>query len=168
MSRIKGFLTVTAGAAAGLFLTALASGATANADTAPINPGLPGMFEQVVASSAAIPQLLQSTASALTGAPLTQTAATPQAPIATATLNMPQAPSTAASPAGAAATGLPGFPGNLSSMLPFPLPNLGGTAPVAPAPTVLSPAAAIPSAMLPPITMTPVDPAAVVLIPGLP
>lgn len=172
MSRIKGFLTVTAGAAAGLFLTALASGAAANADTAPINPGLPGMFEQVVASSATIPQqLLQSTASALTGTPLTQTAATPQGPIATATLNVPQAPSTAVSPAANSTAGLPGlsgFPGNLTSVLPFPLPNLGGTAPVAPAPTVMAPAAAIPSAMLPPITMTPVDPAAVVLIPGLP
>lgn len=167
MSRIKSFLTVTAGAAAGLFLTALASGATANADTA-VGPALPGVFEQVVASSAAIPQqLLQSTASALTGTPLTPAASTAQGPLATATLNMPQMPGTTTPAASPSATGLPGLSGlsNLSSVLPFPLPNLGGAAaPVAPA----APAMLAPTSFMPPVAIAPVDPVSMVAIPGLP
>lgn len=54
MSRIRKYLTVAAGAAAGLFIAALASSATANADTVPINPGLPGVVEQMVASSTSL------------------------------------------------------------------------------------------------------------------
>lgn len=145
MSRIRNCLTVAAGAAAGLFLTALASSATAHADTVPINPGLPSVLEQVVASSTAIPQqLLQTTASTLGGTPLTPSASPAQAPIATATLNVPQTTSSPAAPT----SGLPGL-SNLSSVLPFPMPNFGGTAPVAAAPA-------------------PVAPPAVLLIPGLP
>ncbi len=151
MSRIRNCLTVAAGAAAGLFLTALASSATATADTVPINPGLPGVVEQVVASSTTIPQqLLQTTTSALSGTPLAPTASPAQAPIATATLNVPQTSSTTA-PA-TSSTGLPGIPANLSSVLPFPMPNFGSTTPVA-APTA---------------PVAPVTPPAVMLIPGLP
>lgn len=154
MSRIRKCITVTAGAAAGLFLTALASSATAAADpvTSTI-PGLPGVVDQVIGG---IPQqLLQSTTSALTGGPLTGaplTGAAPQAPapIASATLNLPQAPS-ALTPGAAPATGVPGLSGfqmptNISSLLPFPLPNLaGGTAPVA-APSVPVPGGFVPTA----------------------
>ncbi|HTM84821.1 MAG TPA: hypothetical protein VL179_07950 [Mycobacterium sp.] len=165
MSRIRNCLTVTVGAAAGLFLAALASNVTANADTVPINPGLPAMFEQVVASSATIPQqLLQTTTSALSGTSLAPTgpAAPAQSPIATATFNVPPSPSAApAAPAGL--PGLSGLPANLSSLLPFPLPNFSGTAPVAAAST-----AAMPGAVLPSAPMTAVTPPAVMLIPGLP
>lgn len=169
MSRIRNCLTVTVGAAAGLFLAALASNVTANADTVPINPGLPAMFEQVVASSASIPQqLLQTTASALSGTSLAPTgpAAPAQSPIATATFNVPPSPSAltpAAQTAPAGLPGLSGIPANLSSLLPFPLPNFGGTAPVAAASTATMPGAVLPSA-----PMTAVTPPAVMLIPGLP
>lgn len=161
MSRIRNCLTVAAGAAAGLFLAGLASSATANADAVPINPGLPGVFEQMVASSTMIPQqLLQTTTSALSGTSLAPAASPAQSPIATATFNVPPS-STAATPA--QATGLPGlsgFPANLSSVLPFPMPNFGGTTPVAAAPTAMVPGAFTPSA--------PVSPMEVMLIPGLP
>ncbi len=133
MSRIKNCLTLAAGAAAGLFLAALGSSATAAADTAPATPDPMGVLGQVVANSATIPQqLLAGTTSAL--AP---TAAPAQQPIATATLNMPQTPS-ALSPATAGPAGLPALtslPGTLSSVLPFQLP---GTAPAA-APAVAAP-----------------------------
>ncbi|MEO8814620.1 MAG: hypothetical protein ABI307_12140 [Mycobacterium sp.] len=168
MSRIKNCLTVAAGAAAGLFLTALASSATASADTVPLNPGLGGVVEQVFASTATIPQqLLQSTTSMLTGTPLAPAASPGQSPIATATLNMPQTPGTstpgASTPAGL--PGLSGLPGNLSSLLPFPLPNLGGTAPIV-AP-VAAPSAAIPGALVPSMPVVP-SMAEVLLIPSLP
>ncbi|RAU92738.1 hypothetical protein [Mycolicibacter senuensis] len=155
MSRIRKYLTVAAGAAAGLFLGALASSTAATADTAPINPGLPGVVEQMVASSTAIPQqLLQTTTSALSGTPLAPAASPAQSPIATATLNVPQTTTTASQPAG-----LPGL-ANLSSVLPFPLPNFGGTTPVAAAPTTMVPGIFAPTA--------PVTPMEVMLIPGLP
>lgn len=165
MSRIRNCITVAAGAAAGLFLTALASSATANADTVPINPGLPGVFEQVVASSTAIPQLLQTTASALSGSALTPAATPAQAPIATATFNVPPTQNAATPASAAGLSGLSGFPGNLSSMLPFPMPNFGGTAPAA-APTAFAPAGYLPSASMAPVA--PVAPMEVMLIPGLP
>lgn len=155
MSRIRKYLTVAAGAAAGMFLGALASSTAATADTAPINPGLPGVVEQMVASSTAIPQqLLQTTTSALSGTPLAPAASPAQSPIATATLNVPQTTTTASQP-----TALPGL-ANLSSVLPFPLPNFGGTTPVAAAPTTMGPGIFAPTA--------PVTPMEVMLIPGLP
>ncbi|MCV7384720.1 hypothetical protein [Mycolicibacter longobardus] len=165
MSRIRNCLTVAAGAAAGLFLAALASSATANADTVPINPGLPGVVEQVVAQSTSIPQqLLQTTTSALSGTTLAPAATPGQSPIATATLNVPQAPG--AQTAATSATGLPGLsslPDSLSSVLPFPMPNFGGSAPVAATPTAFAPTGYLPSAPVAPVT-----PMEVVLIPGLP
>ena len=152
MSRIRNRITVAAGAASGLFLTALASSAIAAADTAPLIPGFPGV-EQMIASSAGIPQqLLQSTTSALTGA---QQAPAAPAPIASATVNLPQTPAGlipgAVAPA-APAAGAPAVPGlqmpaNLSSLFPFPLPNLGGTSTAVTAPTV--PTVSVPGAFLP-------------------
>lgn len=163
MSRIRNCLTVAAGAAAGLFLGALASSSVASADVAPINPGLPSVLEQVVASSATIPQqLLQTTASALGGSTLAPAAAPAQSPIATATFNVPPTQSTAA-PAGA--SGLSGLPATLGSMLPFPMPNFGGAAPAAAAPTSMVPAF-MPAAAAAP--MPAVSPVEVMLIPGLP
>lgn len=168
MSRIRNYLTAAAGVAAGLFLGALASSATAGADTVPVNPGLPSVVEQVVASSATIPQqLLQTTTSALSGTTLAPAAAPGQAPIATASFNVPPAPS-AVAPANPAA-GLPGLsalPANLSSVLPFPMPNFGGTAPVAAAPTAFAPTGYLPTAPIAPVA--PVSPMEVMLIPGLP
>lgn len=161
MSRIRNCLTVAAAAAAGLFLGALASSSVASADVAPINPGLPSVLEQVVASSATIPQqLLQTTASALSGSTLAPAAAPAQSPIATATFNVPPTQSTAA-PAGA--SGLSGLPATLGSMLPFPMPNFGGAAPAAAAPTSMVPAAFMPAAPMPAVS-----PVEVMLIPGLP
>ncbi|MGV0626313.1 hypothetical protein [Mycolicibacter minnesotensis] len=162
MSRIRNCLTVAAGAAAGLFLAALGSSAAANADAVPINPGLPGVFEQVVASSASIPQqLLQTTTSALSGTTFTPPTAAGQSPLATASFNVPPAPTAATQ----SATGLPGLaniPASLSSVLPFPMPNFGGTAPVA------APTAFAPSGYLPTVPVAPVAPLELVLIPGLP
>lgn len=159
MSRIRNCLTVAAGAAAGLFLTALASSATAGADAVPINPGLPGVVEQVVASSTTIPQqLLQTTTSALSGTSVAPAAAPAQSPIATATFNVP--PTSSGLTPATQATGLPGlagFPANLTSVLPFPMPNFG---PSTPTPTAVVPGAFAPSA--------PVAPMEVMLIPGLP
>ncbi|BBX22705.1 hypothetical protein MTER_21160 [Mycolicibacter terrae] len=158
MSRIRNCLTVAAGAAAGLFLSALASSATAGADAVPINPGLPGVVEQVVASSTTIPQqLLQTTTSALSGTSMAP-AAPAQSPLATATFNVP--PTSSAMTPTTQATGLPGlsgFPANLTSVLPFPMPNFG---PPTPAPTAAVPSVFAPSA--------PVAPMEVMLIPGLP
>lgn len=167
MSRIRNCFTAAAGAAAGLFLAALASSATASADTVPLNPGLPGVFEQVIASSASLPQqLLQTTASALSGTTLAPAAAPAQAPLATATFNVPptQSATTPASPA--ALPGLAGFPANLSSVLPIPMPNFGGTAPVTAASTSMIPGAFLPTAPAAPVTA--VTPMEVMLIPGLP
>jgi hypothetical protein len=153
MSRIKTRTTYAAGAAAGLFLAALASSAAATADTAtPTYPGLPGLVEQVITSPAGIPQqLLQTASSALGGAPVTP--ATPP-PVASATVNLPGSPAGIIPGAGAPAgtPSLPGLPapGNLSSLLPFPLPNLGGTgaflppAPAAPAAGSWLPVAGLP------------------------
>lgn len=163
MSRIRTYLTVAAGAAAGLFLGALASSATANADTVPINPGLSGVVEQMVASTANLPQqLLQTTTSALSGTTLAPPAAPGQAPLATATFNVPPSPS-ALPQQQAAATGLGNLPASLSSVLPFPLPNFGGPAPVPAATTALAP-----SGYLPTVPVAPVSPMEVMLIPGLP
>ncbi|WP_067969430.1 hypothetical protein [Mycolicibacter icosiumassiliensis] len=166
MSRIRKYLTVAAGAAAGLFLGALASSATANADTLPINPGLPGVVEQMVASSTSIPQqLLQTTTSALSGTTFAPPAAPAQSPLATATFNVPPSPS-AMPQQQASATGLPGLgnlPASLSSVLPFPMPNFGGPAPVAAAPTAFAP-----SGYLPTVPVAPASPMEVMLIPGLP
>jgi hypothetical protein len=53
--------------------------------------------------------------------------------------------------------GLSGFPANLTSVLPFPLPNFG---PTTPAPTAVAPTVFAPSAPMPPME--------VLLIPGLP
>ncbi|OBG34708.1 MULTISPECIES: hypothetical protein [Mycobacteriaceae] len=168
MSRIRKYLTVAAGAAAGLFLTALASSATANADTAPINPGLSGVVEQMVASSTSLPQqLLQTTTGALSGTTFAPPATPGQAPLATATFNVPPSPS--AMPQQQAATGLPGLgnlPASLSSVLPFPLPNFGGSAPVPAAPTAFAPTGYLPSVPVAPVA--PVTPMEVMLIPGLP
>lgn len=167
MSRVRKYLTVAAGAAAGLFLGALASSATATADAVPINPGLAGVVEQMVATSTSLPQqLLQTTTSALSGTTLAPPTAPGQAPLATATLNVPptSTASTAASQATSAA-GLPGIsnlPASLSSVLPFPLPNFGPT-PVAAAPTAFAPSGYLPTAPVAPVT-----PMEVVLIPGLP
>lgn len=162
MSRTRN-LIVAGGAATGLFLGALAAGATATADTAiPVNPGLPGLVEQFVANSAnIIPQQLLQTTSALAGSSLAP--APVQPPVATATLNMPPT-STAFGPgAPATATGLPGLPGNLGSVLPFPMPNFGGTAAPAPAPSLTLPGAFLPSAPAAPVAPPPAQ-----LIPGLP
>lgn len=173
MSRIRNCLTIAAGAAAGLFLSALASNAIANADTAPMNPGLPSVVEQMVASTATIPQqLLQTTTSALSGTPLAPAASPAQSPLATATFTVPPTHN-AMSPAASASSvpglsslpGLSGLPGNLSSLLPFPMPNFGGSAPVAPAPTAYAPAL-LPS--LPAAPLAPANPMEVLLIPGLP
>lgn len=165
MSRIRNYLTVAAGAAAGLFLGALASSATAHADAVPINPGLPGVVEQVVASSTSIPQqLLQTTTSALSGTTFAPPASPGQAPLATASFNVP--PTSSAMPQPTSAAGLPGLsnlPASLSSVLPFPMPNFGGTAPVAAAPTAFAP-----SGYLPTVPVAPVAPMEVMLIPGLP
>lgn len=167
MSRIKKTLTVGAGAAAGLFMTALASSAAAGADPAgPIIPGLPGVVDQVIASSANLPQqLLQTTASALTGSPLTSPAPAGPAPIATATINLPQTPA-GLTPGAVPATGastLPGLTGplNLSSVLPFPLPNLGGTGAVPTGTTITTPALNLPGAFLPSAPATVPSPATV-------
>jgi hypothetical protein len=148
MSRIRNGITFTAGAVAGLFLAALASSATATADTGtPTIPGLPGLVEQVITSPASIPQqLLQTTTAALTGAPMTP--ATP--PIASATVSLPQAPA-ALAPTGGTAAGLPAMPGlpvptNLTSVLPFPMPNFGGTTASIAAPSATLPGAFLPSA----------------------
>lgn len=169
MSRIRKYLTVAAGAAAGLFLGALASSATANADTVPINPGLPGVVEQMVASSTSIPQqLLQTTTSALSGTTFAPPAAPAQSPLATATFNVPPSP-TAMPQQQASATGLPGLgnlPASLSSVLPFPMPNFGGPAPVAAAPTAFAPSGYLPTIPVAPVA--PVSPMEVMLIPGLP
>lgn len=166
MSRIRKYLTVAAGAAAGLFIAALASSATANADTVPINPGLPGVVEQMVASSTSLPQqLLQTTTSALSGTTYAPPATPGQAPLATATFNVPPSPS-AMPQQQASATGLPGLgnlPASLSSVLPFPMPNFGGPAPVAAAPTAFAP-----TGYLPTVPVAPVSPMEVMLIPGLP
>lgn len=162
MSRIRNCLTVAAGAAAGLFLTALASSATASADAVPINPGLPGVVEQMVASSTTIPQqLLQTTTSALSGTSVAPAASGAQSPLATATLNVPQT-SGATAPASQAGglPGLSGFPANLTSVLPFPMPNFGPTTPV---PTAVAPTVFAPSA-----PVAPMPPMEVLLIPGLP
>jgi hypothetical protein len=144
--RTRNCLVVTVGAAAGLFFGALATSAAAAADpAAPTSPApnLSGWVEQMVTSSGSLPQqLLQTTTSALTGAPATP-AAPP--PVASASINMP--PQTTGSGAGLAPTapaGLPGVPGlpgsgDLTEILPFPLPNLGTTPTVpgaVPAPTV--------------------------------
>ena len=164
MSRIRNCLTVAAGAAAGLFLGALASSGAASADVAPINPGLPGVFEQVVASSATIPQqLLQTALSGSTLAPAATPATPAQSPIATATFNVPPTQNTTA-PAGA--TGLSGLPATLGSMLPFPMPNFGGAAPAAAAPTSMVPGAFMPAAAA--VPMPAASPMEVMLIPGLP
>lgn len=154
MSRIRSFLTVTAGAAAGLFLTALAGSATAAADTvAPTIPGLPGVVDQVIASSTSLPQqLLQTTTSALTGAPAAAPAPAGPAPLATATVNLPQGPAALTPGLAPTAAGMPAIPGlqgfqlptSLSSVLPFPLPNLGGTSA-----TVAAPSLSIPGGFLP-------------------
>ncbi|MGB3521390.1 MAG: hypothetical protein WBA50_07930 [Mycobacterium sp.] len=166
MSRIRKYLTVAAGAAAGLFIAALASSATANADTVPINPGLPGVVEQMVASSTSLPQqLLQTTTSALSGTTFAPPATPGQAPLATATFNVPPSPS-AMPQQQASATGLPGLgnlPASLSSVLPVPMPNFGGPAPVAAAPTAFAP-----TGYLPTVPVAPVSPMEVMLIPGLP
>lgn len=166
MSRIRKYLTVAAGAAAGLFIAALASSATANADTVPINPGLPGVVEQMVASSTSLPQqLLQTTTSALSGTTFAPPATPGQAPLATATFNVPPSPS-AMPQQQASATGLPGLgnlPASLSSVLPFPMPNFGGPAPVAAAPTAFAP-----TGYLPTVPVAPASPMEVMLIPGLP
>ncbi len=161
MSRIRN-CTVTAGVAAGLFLTAVVSSAAATADIAAPSPGLPGLLEQAIASSAAIPQqLLQTTASTLAGPSLAPPTAQTPGSIASATINLPPAPAATGPGAGnpASGSGLPGFPmpSNLSSVLPFPLPNLGGSAPVAAAPAAVAPGAFLPSA-----------PVAVPVISGLP
>jgi hypothetical protein len=88
--------------------------------------------------------LLQTTTSALSGA-----SATPPgpSPIANGTVNLPQAP------AGIPGAGIPGLssPGNPSSLLPFPLPNLGGTNATVAAPPATAPGAPVPSA--PPATV---------------
>ncbi|MFL0179072.1 MULTISPECIES: hypothetical protein [unclassified Mycobacterium] len=166
MSRIRKYLTAAAGAAAGLFIAALASSATANADTVPINPGLPGVVEQMVASSTSLPQqLLQTTTSALSGTTFAPPATPGQAPLATATFNVPPSPS-AMPQQQASATGLPGLgnlPASLSSVLPFPMPNFGGPAPVAAAPTAFAP-----TGYLPTVPVAPASPMEVMLIPGLP
>ncbi|MEZ0364514.1 hypothetical protein ACAG26_12540 [Mycobacterium sp. pUA109] len=150
MSRIRNWMVLTAGAAAGLFMTALATSASAAADTAaPSNPapGLPGLVSQVVTSPASIPQqILQTTTSALTGAPATP--ATPP-PLASASVNLPNpASATGTAPVGQSnLPGVPGIPGtgDLSRMLPVPMPNFG-TAPVAP---VRAPAATVPGLAAP-------------------
>jgi hypothetical protein len=159
MSRIRNCITYTAGAAAGLFLAGLASSATATADTAtPTNPDLPGLFEQVITAPSSIPQqLLQTTSSALGGAPATPP--TPS-PVATDTVNLPGGPATAMPGAGAPAgtPAVPGLPGtgNLSSLLPFPLPNFGGTPT-----TFTAPPATLPGAFpVPAPAAVPVPPAA--------
>lgn len=168
MSRIRNCLTIAAGAAAGIFLTALASSATANADAVPINPGLPSVVEQVVASSATLaPQLLQTTASALGGTALTPAASPAQSPIATATLNVPQTQNATAPASPAGLPGLSGLPESLGSILPIPLPNFGGSSVPAPAaPTSMIPGAFLPTAPMAPVTAT--APLEVLLIPGLP
>ncbi|OHV05569.1 hypothetical protein [Mycobacterium talmoniae] len=153
MSRTRNWLVLAAGAAAGLFMTALATSASAAADTAaPSNPapGLPGLVSQVVTSPASIPQqILQTTTSALTGAPATP--ATPP-PLASASVNLPNpASATGSAPVGQSnlpgVSGVPGIPGtgDLSRMLPVPMPNFG-TAPAAP---VRAPGATIPGLAAP-------------------
>jgi hypothetical protein len=139
MSRIKICTTYAAGVAAGLFLGALASSATAAADTAtPANPGLPALVEQVITSPSSIgQQLLQTTSSALGGAPVKP--ATPP-PVASATVNLPGSPAGVLPGAPGAPVGAPSvpglsLPGNLASVLSLPLPNFGGTAPTFTAPS---------------------------------
>ncbi|CAJ1498192.1 hypothetical protein MU0083_001865 [[Mycobacterium] kokjensenii] len=168
MSRIRKYFTVAAGAAAGLFLAALGTSATANADTVPINPGLPGVVEQMVASSTTLPQqLLQTTASALGGTTMAPAAAPGQAPLATATINVPPAASPMTQQSSATGlSGLSNLPASLGSMLPFPLPNFGGTAPATAAPTAYAPTGFLPS--IPAAPVSTVSPLEVMLIPALP
>ncbi|HEX7322461.1 MAG TPA: hypothetical protein VF299_05920 [Mycobacterium sp.] len=160
MSRIRKCTTVTgvvAGAAAGLFITALASSATASADTAtPVIPGLGGVIERVLNAPGTIPQQLLQTTSALTGVGAPQPAY--PAPGLTPNGYLPQMPMTAqpAAPAGSSA---------LSSVLPFPIPNLGGTPAPAPAPMATLPGALFPSA--PTVQTVPVTPSAPVTMPLL-
>lgn len=162
MSRIRTYLTVAAGAAAGLFLAAFAANATANADALPINPGLPGVVEQMVASSTSLPQqLLQTTTSVLGGNGFGPAAAAPQGPLATATLTVPPTSSgVSGSPANSGMPSLSNLPNALSSVLPFPLPNFGAPTP---APTSFAPRGFFPTA-----PVSPVAPMEVTLIPGLP
>ncbi|HEX7323440.1 MAG TPA: hypothetical protein VF299_11035 [Mycobacterium sp.] len=169
MSRIRKCTTATgvvAGAAAGLFAIALASSATASADTAaPVIPGLGGVIERVLNAPGTIPQQLLQTTSALTGAATPQPSY-PSYPASGLGANgyLPQMPMTA-QPAAPASTSP--LTGNLSSVLPFPIPNLVGTP--APAPT---PAATLPGALFPAApTVQTVPSAPVVTVPlmsGLP
>lgn len=157
MSRIRNCLTVAAGAAAGLFLSALASSATAGADAVPINPGLPGVVEQVVASSTTIPQqLLQTTTSALSGTSMAP-AAPAQSPLATATFNVP--PTSSAMTPTTQATGLRTVRLSGQSDIGAAVPDAQLRSPT-PAPTAAVPSVFAPSA--------PVAPMEVMLIPGLP
>lgn len=153
MSLTRKLIVATAGAAAGLFLGALATSATAAADPVanPV-PGLPGLVEQFVTSPGGIgQQILQTTTAALGGAPALPAApATP--PLANATINLPQTSPVAGTPlAPSTPAGLASVPGDISRMLPFPMPNLG-TTPTAPALT--SPVSAVPSVVAPPATLT--------------
>lgn len=78
MSRTCTRIARTMSATAGLILGALATSTAAAADPAPANPvpadpapALPGLVDQVVGASGSFPQqLLQSTNSTLTGAPV--------------------------------------------------------------------------------------------------
>lgn len=155
MSRTRNLIVATAGAAASLFLGALATSATAAADpaTSPA-PGLPGVVEQLVTGPSSIgQQILQSTSSALGAAPAAPAAPATPPPLANATINLPQATSPVAGAPAVPTTpaGLASLPGDLSKMLPFPMPNLG-TTPTAPA--VTAPVSMVPSVVAPPATLT--------------
>ena len=168
MPRITKCITIVVGGVSvgvGLFLAALVSSAAAGADPAvPAAPSLPGVVDQVIGSSGAFPQLLQSTAAALAGTP----AQTPDV-----TLPGITPPAVPAGPA--AVPGLPG-PGNLASVLGIPLPNFGPSAPSVPVvtapsapmvPGLVVPTAPLPAAALPAAAVASPSVAAA-LIPGLP
>lgn len=175
MSRTRNLIVATAGVAAGLFLGELASSATAAADPATIPaPGLPGLVEQIVTSPASIPQqILATTSSALAGTP----AVPASPPLANATITLPQTPAAGlpgmAPAAPTAPTGLAAMPGDLSRILPFPLPNFGTTptAPTATAPSLVAPPATVPGLVAPPATLTlpqTIEPAMRFPVSGLP
>jgi hypothetical protein len=116
--RIRSAVLAAAGAAA-LFGAVVALSPSAAADPATLpSPALPGInvVRQFV-SAADIPQVLQSAASALSGAPSTPATPTPT-PLASAAVTVPQLPLTPAAAPQTSLTGAaPTVPTDLSKML---------------------------------------------------
>ncbi|MBB3605735.1 hypothetical protein FHT40_005422 [Mycolicibacterium sp. BK556] len=187
MSRISKLFAANAIAAAGLCSAALALSPSAAADpgVSPAVPGVPAlnMFQQLLTNPAAAAGVLQSAAtalsgaSALTGAPSTL----PVSPIGGAPATLPVSPiggvpatAPVAAPAPAAASSIAGpiipllnqlgVPGDLASLtpsnVPFPVKvgdnlSVGAPAPVAPVATGVAGPAGVPPASAPVAPTTP-------------